>query len=48
MNEWIEGILVVLFLAVIAIGGFIMVLITQVWFWVAVIAITLINNLGAL
>ena len=46
MNEKLELIFVVLFISVAAIGAFVLVLITQVWFWVAVIAITLITQLS--
>lgn len=45
MSEWIETVLLLIFLAVAAIGAFMLVLVTRVWFWVAVIAITLIINL---
>jgi hypothetical protein len=45
MNEKVELLLGILIISIMATGAFMLVLITQVWFWVAVIAITLINYL---
>lgn len=43
MNEKLELLLGILALAVMGIGGIAVILIVQPWFWLAVIAITLMN-----
>ncbi len=44
MHEKIDLLLGVIVISAIAVGGFTLILITRMWFWVAVIAITLITN----
>jgi hypothetical protein len=45
MSDIIEVICGIFLLAVMAMGGLVLVLVVQTWFWVTIIAVTLIVNL---